>query len=650
MASLLAFVDSVPSSPASAPAVVWRQACLAAGSNQVVLLDTQGRPLGIVALVRMLTILDRDRPQRTRAAPHWGDSKRGDQVISPEMTSLLESAPVIALETTPSMAAQIIAGAAGHPWLVIDAQQRYVGVLNGARLLDSLRGHSQGDRGNDASQADLRDQSGQGSTAMLTYLGHELKTPLTSLLGLSSLLHREHLGALSDRQSRYVSLIQHHTRRLTALVNAVLDLGRIEGNSLQLMPQIVEVAPLCQEAYRQAHLLTLDASAPVTDLPLNMPEMVVVADALRLGQMLTYLIQLALRAGRVEGVPLQVQHWGRWVVFRPLGLGQSITQLPQPGSAWEHGATLSQGDGVEIGGWLELLLTRRLAHLHGGDLVRTTGDLDPLEPVLLLPGSIDPVAPEGDRLVVLATADSELAIAVNAQVEPIGYHLLVTQPGSETLDVVARLAPAAVLVPVILAAPTQLLGQLKENAQTQNCPVIALVLDVETLSAPVASADLGIPWPSDRLTDLLQTPPTPVPPLPSRITVLYLKSPDILVEEAIEDDLSSLFHDCGCRVLEVDDLDQADLISRVWRPHVIVLDPALQHPEVYLQGISQIPNLAQLALITLTAEATQFAHTLPNLLIFPCLVGTCPWRVPEGQTQVSAWLMQVLQAAIAPKT
>lgn len=638
MSSLLPFIDSVPSCLATASLATWQRTCLMAASQQLVVVDSQQRPVGVVALAHLLLLLAGDQslpPFRRPPDPRSPMAER-DGGLAPEVAALIDVAPVLSVDTSPQAAAQAIAGTADHPWLVLDEQHCYVGRLNTSRLLDALH----------QTPALLSDSPSteSSSTMLLTYLGHELKTPLTSLLGLSSLLHTERIGSLSDRQSRYVGLIQQHARRLTALVNAVLDLGRLEDNSLQLIPQIVEVAPLCQEAYRQAQLLVGNAQAQAIDSTV-LPNRVLVADTLRLGQMLTYLLQLTLKANPAEAFPLKVLQWGPWVVFHGMGLGQTVTTLP-PTLAQGIPPPLATPEGMAVGGWLELLLTRQLAQLHGGDLVMAVTATDTLDPMLILPGGTDVGSDPANSQLVVTTADPSLAIAIAQQIRPLNYHLLVTPAGADILAVVARLQPAAVVVPADDQAIATL-NALKADASTQNC--LAIALQSKTSATPCPPADLVVPWPSGDLTSALTAQPEPLLPPPGRMTILYLKPLGEGGANSGGEDLSGLFHDCGCRVLEVDDLDQADLVSRVWQPDIVVLDPALQHSDTYLQGVSELPHLSQLAVVTLTPEATQLAQQFPNLMVFPCVAGACAWREPEQQAQVSTWLMQVLKGVAAQK-
>jgi hypothetical protein len=660
MPNLLDFVLSAPSAHISDRSDGWLQICLRAEAPYIVLLNDQRHPVGVVKLPRLVAALQRmsvvpeaapseaSPPEPVAVTALDPSDAHPSRTLTVVATDLLETTPIVASDLSLEATAQAISGATERLWVVVDLQHHYLGILDTARLLDFLWQQPRQDASdpeNPAPTLSTKSRTNPYSTVLITHLGHELKTPLTSLLGLSSLLNTQKLGRLTPRQSRYVGLIQQHARRLTAQVNAVLDLGRINSGTLQIMPQVVAIADFCQDAYHQAGLLMGETSPTADSLPLawekTLPDLTFVADPLRLGQMLTYLIYLTLKQQpNPAHFPLVIERWERWVLLTPLGIqasGRYLQSSPQTeDTAW------ASSDYTQAEGWLELLLTRKLAHLHRGELVMMAHQGAP-SPVLLLPLQTDVAQ---SHLLVLATSDPQVTAAVQAQVTPLNYRLVVTQPGLETLEVVARLTPAALLMDGQTVPPQALLKQLRTDVRTQACPMVILVPPTGEAPTDLRSVDHHIPWPSDQLTQLLATPPVPVPPPPTRITVLYLRSAAGLADAPVFN-LPTLLHDCGCQVLEVDDLDQASLLNRVWSPDVMVLDPAVTDTNAYLQGLTEFPDLTELALITLTAEATQVAHTFPKVTVYPCLVGECDWQVSAESNQVLGWLQEVLQMAIA---
>ncbi|MGM5483306.1 MAG: ATP-binding protein [Nanobdellota archaeon] len=63
----------------------------------------------------------------------------------------------------------------------------------------------------------------------VSVVSHELRTPLTSIRGYASLLLSERLGDINDKQKESISVIDNESKRLSNLINDILDLSRLES-------------------------------------------------------------------------------------------------------------------------------------------------------------------------------------------------------------------------------------------------------------------------------------------------------------------------------------------------------------------------------------------------------------------------------------
>lgn len=535
----------------------------------------------------------------------------------------------------------------------------------------------------------------------LSCISHELKTPLTAVLGLSSLLKEQVLGELNERQARYADLIYQSGRHLMTMVNDILDLTRIETGQLELLLEPVTIQTVCDRAYEQAlHLQPLEEKS--TDevettlisrftLEIEPGLETLVVDELRLRQMLSNLLSNALKFTEADGaIGLNVNRWEGWIAFTvwDTGIGipvekqhlifQKFQQLENP--------LTRRFEGTGLG----LVLTQRLARLHGGDVTFTSQEGQGSQFTLLLPpcppqlqngqeitadfledidsdqtsylsSFLSPASHPSsyqNRLVLIVEAVPRFIDDLTEQLSELGYRVAIARSGTEALEKARRLQPCAVFLnPVLpLLSGWDVLTLLKSDAETQHIPVIVAASSVEREQAyrNQANGFLSLPVQlkalQQSLEHLIDQPNITQQRSSSRLTILRLsvtrESEEVTVENAaLALDLNSLLHSHHYRVLEVDDLDQAELLARVWKPDVLLLDGAIADPKSYLQELGQQTLLASLPLITLTPEVTQAANQVPGLAVFPCLTPLATKVHPASGQPETAALLQVIQVA-----
>lgn len=543
-----------------------------------------------------------------------------------------------------------------------------------------------------AKNADLA-QLNRLKDEFLACISHELRTPLTAVLGLSGLLKEQMLGDLNERQVHYTQLIYQSGRHLMNIVNDILDLTRIETGQLELQPEPVAIATVCERAFQQALQLcsasppqgtserTAETPTPTSTTPVLAPFTLsiepglefLVADEMRLRQMLLNLLSNALKFTDVQGqVGLSVSRWEGWVAFTvwDKGIGipankqhlifQKFQQLENP--------LTRRFEGIGLG----LVLTQRLARLHGGDITFVSREGEGSEFTLLLPPSPPKPAPEGlvrpatplptlpNRLVLIVEAVPAAIEGLRSQLLNLGYCVAIARAGTEAVEKVRRLQPCAVLLnPVLpMLSGWDVLTLLKSDADTQHIPVIVMATPVERDQARRNHADgfLTMPAEAGALEALLQRTQAEEPVLSepgSNLVILRLclredgltKLPSETAEShhesTIAEDLNQLLHLYHYRLLEADDLDQAELVARVWQPHVVLIDCQTSAPEALLNLIPDYTALASLPFVTLDAETTQILSQMPNLAVYPCLL---PGQVPPNQSVEKLEVASLFQA------
>ncbi|MEG4507922.1 histidine kinase dimerization/phospho-acceptor domain-containing protein [Microcoleus sp. F6_B4] len=82
---------------------------------------------------------------------------------------------------------------------------------------------------------------------LLNNLAQELLTPLTSVLGMASVLKQEIYGPLTSKQKEYIDVIQDSSRSLRSLVEEILELTELDDSAFTLKRTAVDIETLCQQ-------------------------------------------------------------------------------------------------------------------------------------------------------------------------------------------------------------------------------------------------------------------------------------------------------------------------------------------------------------------------------------------------------------------
>lgn len=137
----------------------------------------------------------------------------------------------------------------------------------------------------------------------LATMSHEIRTPMNGMLVMAELLAA---GKLDDRSQRYAEVIVKSGQSLLAIINDILDFSKIEAGKLQLESIPLDPVGVADDV---ARLFGQRAAAKAIDLAVVMEPDVplkVVGDPVRLTQILTNLVNNALKFTEVGGVTIEI--------------------------------------------------------------------------------------------------------------------------------------------------------------------------------------------------------------------------------------------------------------------------------------------------------------------------------------------------------
>ncbi len=198
-------------------------------------------------------------------------------------------------------------------------------------------------------------------------MSHELRTPLNTIIGFGQLLELEALG---PRERHHVGLILKEARHLLELINAVVDVAKIEAGQITIVPEPIVLI----ESIR--YVLALVAGlAHERDVSLELDtgglagEGRVHADRSRLNQVLLNVLANAIKYNRPGGrvdVSFALTSTGRVrTSIADTGIGIEPDRLQKLFDPFERlGAELTEVEGTGLG----LTLSRGLIEAMGGTI------------------------------------------------------------------------------------------------------------------------------------------------------------------------------------------------------------------------------------------------------------------------------------------
>lgn len=131
-------------------------------------------------------------------------------------------------------------------------------------------------------------------TEFVSFVSHELKTPMTTIQGYTDLLLRSEVGELNEMQKSFLETLRSNVERMKRLVSDLEDVSRIETGHIELEKDIVSLDELVNEVLLSARTQFAEKAQTVAlDIQSNLPP--VLGDRNRLMQILTNLVSNAYK-------------------------------------------------------------------------------------------------------------------------------------------------------------------------------------------------------------------------------------------------------------------------------------------------------------------------------------------------------------------
>ncbi len=251
----------------------------------------------------------------------------------------------------------------GHGEVVVDAAGRPVRMVGMAQDVTE-RVEAEARARELAREQAARAEAERAHASLQTFLGivaHDLRNPLSSILGYVQLLRRGGASAAPERLGPALEAIEGQARRMRQMIDTLVDAARIGAGELRLHREPTDLAALARQA-----VAAVQATTERHRIVLEAPERLEGEwDLGRLAQVLDNLLGNAVRYSP-EGGEIRLQL--RWeddqavISVTDHGLGMPAEDLPR---LFQLFSRLETGNGIE-GSGLGLYIARSVVEAHGG--------------------------------------------------------------------------------------------------------------------------------------------------------------------------------------------------------------------------------------------------------------------------------------------
>jgi two-component system, OmpR family, phosphate regulon sensor histidine kinase PhoR len=158
-------------------------------------------------------------------------------------------------------------------------------------------------------------------------VSHDLRSPLTAILGYVELIARA--GPINDQQREFIRRVQFSVNNITALINDLLDLGRIEAG-FDAMKEIVPLPAIVRYAAEGLRNRIEEKSLGLTlDLDESVPS--ILGNPVRLRQMIANLLGNAVKYTPHRGkIEVRCRFEEGQIIMQVKDNGQGIPLADQP--------------------------------------------------------------------------------------------------------------------------------------------------------------------------------------------------------------------------------------------------------------------------------------------------------------------------------
>lgn len=182
-------------------------------------------------------------------------------------------------------------------------------------------------------------------SAFLANMSHEIRTPLNAIVGFSSLLVE---AESREEQQQFIDIIQTNNELLLQLISDVLDLAKIEANTIEFKPVEIKLDDFLDELVASMRIKVHEGV--LLHHPENLPSCVFMFDRVRLTQLFSNFINNAIKYTQQGSITLDYELFPDQIEFSVTDTGEGMSPEVQKHvfDRFYKGNDFKQGTGLGL--------------------------------------------------------------------------------------------------------------------------------------------------------------------------------------------------------------------------------------------------------------------------------------------------------------
>ncbi len=316
----------------------------------------------------------------------------------------------------------------------------------------------------------------QGNARLIANVSHELRSPINSILGFTSLILDDPALNLPEKQRHNLERIQGNSRDLSEFINKILDFSKIEAGHMDVYSEPVELKDVLARAI--AIVEGLRGNRPInieTQLQEDLPT--IRTDKTKLQQIFLNLLSNAVKFtddGEIKVTVSRADHNRVHIAVSDTGIGIAEADIPKIFEEFRqlNGANRQAKTGTGLG----LAITRRLVALLGGEIDVSSKVGEGSVFIVALPTEIpssaaptievEPLKLDPERTALVISREAAMIYLVRKYLTEAGYSVALAEDSERGLEIVSLAKPALIVLDLdSLDTPANTINQMANSKE-----------------------------------------------------------------------------------------------------------------------------------------------------------------------------------------